>query len=348
MAAYGWRKDSDVTDWLLAEGHRFNFFQAVRLLQMARPDAVPVGEGIEPQREAVRFSARANLSFPASDVAAISAPKDSSAPAVMEVNLPGLAGSSGPLPTPFTELMLEREWQSDVSLRDFLDIFNHRLLSLLYRVRKTHRVGFDFKTPETDLFAAHLFSLLGLGTEGLREQMHGLERALLIYTGLLIQRPRSLAGLEIFLAGYFNVPVSGRQLCGQWHELAAEQLTSIGVSGRNQFLGSDAVVLGSRVWEQQGSIELQLGPLSFTEFSDFLPTGSAFKSLCELTGFYAEGAFDCSFRLKLNAAEIPVLRLADDHAPRLGWTSWLVTAGCETDDEQVLLTPQSAVRPHLS
>ena len=105
--------------------------------------------------------------------------------------------------------------------------------------------------------------------------------------------------------------------------------------GRNQILGDGAVV-GTRVWDQQGSFVIELGPLKQTEFLDFLPIGIAYKSLCELTRFYAGTEFEFAFRLALAAAEIPETRLGQS---RLGWTSWLKTRPFGSDNSQVHLRP---------
>src|SRR5262249_43400945 len=146
-------------------------------------------------------------------------------PMKMTVNFLSLAGAAGSLPSPHTELILERDAHGDPALREFLDIFNHRLVSLLYRVRKTNRLGFDHKTPGKDLFSHYLFSLIGLGTGGLREQMEIEPRSLLHYAGLLAQHPRSMIGLEVLLADYFQIPVKGEQFISQWLDLDEDQLT---------------------------------------------------------------------------------------------------------------------------
>ena len=45
----------------------------------------------------------------------------------MTVNFLGLAGCLGALDIPSTELVMRRTSNGDNALRDFLDIFNHRL-----------------------------------------------------------------------------------------------------------------------------------------------------------------------------------------------------------------------------
>ena len=68
MAAFGWQREKSVEEWLFTEAYRFDFFQAVRLLELIFPDCTPVGEGPEPEKEAVRFSARVGFDFPAGEV----------------------------------------------------------------------------------------------------------------------------------------------------------------------------------------------------------------------------------------------------------------------------------------
>ena len=340
MAAHGWGKDRPVDEWLYEEGYRFDFFQAVKLLEMSRPSHAPVGEGAEPGREPVRFKSAVGLSFPASDVAEVRRPAGEGGAAEMTVNFMGLAGAHGPLHAPTTEQIIERVWRKDTALRDFLDIFNHRLVSLLYRIRKVHRVGQDGAPPGADRLARYLYAAFGLGTPSLRGRMQVKDRALIFYAGLLGQQPRSAVGLERLLEDYFRVGARAREFEGRWFRLEEDQWTAIGLTGRNARLGEDAVV-GQRVWEQQGAFEIVLGPLALEEFLDFLPTGWAFAPLCDLVRFYAGAELDFRVRLTLKAAEVPGARLSAEGGARLGWTSWLKTAEWSEDDSQVAVSQAS-------
>lgn len=341
MAAHGWGKDSPVDEWLFAEGYRFDFFQAVNLLEMAHSLKVSVGEGTEPEKEAVRFKSAVGLDFPASDIVEVNPPEAEGSPADMVVNFMGLAGNLGPLYHPTTELILERISQKDTAFKDFLDIFNHRLVSLFYRIRKLHRIGLEFRSPGQDRFSDYLYAVLGLGTPGLQARMQVRDRALLYYAGLIGQQPRSMIGLEFILSDYFQVKVKGDQFRGRWYNLEQSQLTNIGANGQNQRLGSDAVVVGRRVWNQEATFELLLGPLNFDEFLNFLPIGWGFGPLCDLTRFYVGDEYDFSFRLVLKAVDIPASRLSAEDGPRLGWTSWLKTTEWQKDDSQVEINPNS-------
>ena len=60
---------------------------------------------------------------------------------------------------------------------------------MLYRVRKIHRMSVDVRRPEERPFARYLYSLIGLGTKGLRERMKVSDRALLYYSGILSMKP---------------------------------------------------------------------------------------------------------------------------------------------------------------
>ena len=197
MATHGWGTDRSLADTLFAEGHRFNFYQAVRLLEIMAPERSLVGEGVEADAEAVRFRSEVRFDFPAGDVADVHPPEQKDAPPTMIVNVMGLAGAMGPLPAAYTELLLERVWKKDTALRAFLDIFNHRLVALLYRVRKTYRLGFDFASPQRGHMARYLYSLMGLGTGNLQSRMGVSDRSMLQYTALLAHQPRSMSRTDL-------------------------------------------------------------------------------------------------------------------------------------------------------
>jgi type VI secretion system protein ImpH len=334
MAAQGWGTDTPLEELLFSEGFRFDFYQAVKLLELLSPDATPVAEGSEPDAEPVRFRSRVGLDFPASAIDLLERAAEGDLPPEMRINFLGLAGVLGPLPLPMTELVVERVWHKDTAIRDFLDLFNHRLVSILARARKRYRPEVAAQPPAEGPFARTGAALLGLGTPGLAGRLAVPDRALLAYTGLLAQQPRSQIGLEILLTHYFEVPVAVRPFAGRWMRVDDEDQTAIGLTGRHQILGGGAV-LGGRIWDQESGFELRLGPLHLYQFLAFLPIGRAFGALVDLVRFYSGDSLDFTVRLTLKAGEVPPCRLG--WGPRLGWSSWLKTKHFEADDSQVVV-----------
>jgi len=150
-----------LTAAVLAQAPRFDFFQAVRLLELARPETTALGTGADPSAEALRLRSKVGLHFSPGDVVR-GGVNDGYGRAVLEVAFMGLAGADGPLPVPYCELVLDnaRPDAGDDTFdaaqlhqngggddaRDFLDIFNHRLISFLYRIRKKHSLALGATT----------------------------------------------------------------------------------------------------------------------------------------------------------------------------------------------------------
>lgn len=319
---------------LRQETHRFDFHQAVRVLEAAVPEAVPVGQGADPRREVVRFRGSIAAGFPASDLDGLRFDPADGEPPELDVNFLSLGGAFGPLPPPLTELIQDRFRAHDTGPRDFLDVFNHRLISLVARIRRAHRPALQPGRPEDGPFAAILFALLGLRTPGLRKvqgrgaanRMMGLDAGLPFHAGLLNQRPTSLHALERLLSSHFGTPVRGTPLVGRWLRLDQDQLTVLGPAGQNQRLGQGAV-LGTRVWDQSAAIRLDPAPLSLADFRKFLPGGPKHAELRTMVGYTLGSAVDISLRLTLPAIEVPRTRLSRRPAlaSQLGWTSFLTT-----------------------
>ena len=320
---------SPLDDVLFEEGYRFDFFQAVRVLERLYPDRQPVGRDANPAEEAVRFRSHLSLSFPPSAIYEVDRAQDGGGPARMTVAFMGLTGLLGVLPRHYTELLLERMRRKDEGLRDFLDLFNHRLISLFYRAWEKYRFPIAYeravsKGEGEDRFTRHLFDLIGLGTMGLRGRLEVEDEPLLFYAGLLAQHPRSASALEGLLKDYFEVPVSVTQFIGQWLPLSEANRSRLGWGEANNALGVSAVA-GSRVWDQQAKFRLELGPLTFIEYCQFLPSYDGFRTLVAITRFSAGEECDFDVQLILKAAEVPWCRLGGngEHAVRLGWSTWL-------------------------
>jgi type VI secretion system protein ImpH len=143
MAGTDGRGETTLKTLLAQEPYRFDVRQAVRLLELAahrdapdqrsgQPDRVPVGDGSDPRRESVRLRSSLSARFPPSDIESLEPAGPDGRPALTVAFL-GIGGAFGPLPSPLTNRVLARERVRDRAGRDFLDMFNHRILSLLVR-----------------------------------------------------------------------------------------------------------------------------------------------------------------------------------------------------------------------
>lgn len=297
-----WGSGVSARDRLFADASLFEFYQAVRVLSILdRENQRPMQHDSLP----VHFRSSMGLEFPGSDLCQLSpGAREEDFPELL-VNFIGIAGAHGPLPPVYTEQLLR---QGKSALRDFLDIFNHRLILLLYRVHALHHPELTPSSPEQGLAASHLYSFFGLGRDAesaSRERLAVPDRALLDYSGLLAHRPRSAKGLQRLLSDYFGVPAAVQQFTGAWLDLSKDQWTRIGAQqGRNNDL-CDGAILGRRVWDQHAGVTVRLGPLDLETFESFLPNGGAYKPLCDLTRFFLGEEFDYSFRLELRSDQIP-------------------------------------------
>lgn len=298
--------------------------QAVRLLQHAAGKTSAVGRAGSPRREAVRFRAMLSLAFPPSEVPSLERPDDPSNPAVMTVAFFGLTGPSGVMPYAYTELMIERARAGDRTLSAFLDLFNHRLISLFYRAWEKSRPYLAHEMGGDDPTSRHLFSLIGLGLEPLRNRSAFPDEAMRFYAGLFARRHRPAIGLTRLLNDYFGLPVEIHQFVGQWLPMFPEDRSRLGASGAHNALGV-SLVLGARVWDEQGKFRVVIGPLSLPQFLAFLPDGPDFKALSQMVRMYVDAEYGFDIQLLLKADDVPACHLSANAAtpPQLGRTAWL-------------------------
>ena len=320
------------------EPYRFEFFQAVRLLEKVYPERRAVGGNAMPNEEVARFRSRIALDFPASEIHEILDAVDSRSGNTrleMIVNFMGMVGVSGVLPQPYTDLVLDRIRHRDSALWSFLDIFTHRSVSMFYRAWRKYRFPVGYERGN-DVFTGYLYDLVGLGTKGLRGRMSLADESLLPYAGLIAQRPHSCNAIENILSDYFATNARVRQFFGQWLALDSADYTRLG--NQNSVLGESSIA-GTRIWEQQSKFRVRLGPLDFKQFQEFLPNGSAYEPLRSIIRFMVGLEFDFDVQLLLKAEQVPstILTTRALRKPLLGWTSFLKTKPVSADDDQVVL-----------
>lgn len=323
------------------EPFRFQFFQAVRLLERVTPRRESVGKFVAPNREVVRFSVHQSTAFPASEIQALTFIEGQ--PAHMTVNFMGLTGPLGLLPLYYTEYIMQCMRSKDYTLRDFLDIFNHRAISLFYQAWGKYRFSGGYERGEQDPLSPRLLALVGLGTPGLQRRQDVEDEALLYYAGLFAQQPRAAATLGQIIGDYFDVPVAVEQFAGAWYKLERSSQTQLNETGSYTDVLGMGAILGDEVWDQQSVVRIKLGPLTLEQYLDFLPTGTAWNPLRALVRFYFNDQLDFEVQLILKRDETPRCQLGDtgQTAPRLGWVSWAKKVPLTRDPADTVLKLQT-------
>jgi len=328
---------------------RYQFLQAVRLLQQAdffmhsdsQAKAMEVAQYAPPSKEFIRFLTNQNLSFAAAEVSAIKSPaqqtvKDQLMQWQMTVAFMGLTGTTGTLPYHYSEAILQQLKNKNFSFKDFLELFNHRIISLFYRASTKYRLPIQYekshlgvlKNPRDD-FTQSLLSICGLGTKYLTNRLLTNDEALLRYSGLFSQSVRTASGLVRMLNEHFGYKVTLDQFKGQWQQLLPD-LTSRLTSrqyprGCNVQLGKDAK-LGSKGWFMQGKIIINIGPVNLEQFNTLAPGSRKLAALKELVRLYVGIEQDFEINITLRRVDSHKhLELGKAKQPILGWNSWFGT-----------------------
>lgn len=309
------------------------FFQAVRNLLAANDGATVPGTFGAFRKEQLLFRAVPSLAFPNSDVHAIAENEahPSLPPVWVEVNFLGLYGPSSPLPSHYTERILHSD-PEDAEVRHFLDLFNHRLVSLLYRAWLKYRIPLAFRPGATDHYSNRVFSLIGLMQAETRTRDRLDWERLLPFVGLLAMRTGSKESIRRVVANYCRVPdLEIDENVEQILEIPTEQLCRLGLA--NSRLGSNAM-LGSRVRDRNGRFSLTLPELTMDHYMKLLPGGETERDVAHLIRFVSKDTIDytLSLQLKLDEASGCAISKASRHG--LGRNAWL---GTPTRNEQVTI-----------
>ncbi len=337
---------------LLAGGWQFDFYQAVWLLERYTGGAA-VGDRGPVAQERLRFRPAVSMGFPAADVQRVQEVCPPAGPPLyrLDVRFMGLYGVATPLPLHYAVEILRSvdhggtagpqaaglqptpvpAEDGSSAQRDFLDILNHRVISLLYRAWTKYRYHVTFGMPQRDRISDYLAWLAGLAPQWDESQIGVQPRRLLRYVGCLTQHPKSAIGLEGLLQDYWkDIPLQIEQFVGRWVTLRPADLNRIGAV--NCRLGEDLTV-GEQVYDVSSAFSVAAGPVDWETYKSFLPDGPRYAQTRALVRLYLADPLAASLRVRLRAAQVPPLQMTSGpQSARLGYTSWVRTGEMgETD-----------------
>lgn len=332
-----------VVQRLLAAPYRFQFFQAVRVLEH-----LFVRQGVSPQDvvpRRLRFRNTLTLGFPASEIERLRAYAAEDKPftiatdedeidwnALAEVDLTpafiGLLGGHGALPYGYTERIAEREsFHRDHAARAFLDIFNTRAVALFYAAWKKYRLPLQYELDRQRRFLPLALSLAGMGSPSQRDRLvrgkgaiH--DQAIAYYAAAIGQRPLSASFMQRILAEYFDATLKIEQFAGAWYLIPDDQCSRLG--SPTAVLGRTALA-GQRVWQRDLRVRLWIGPLRHARYEDFLPGGEAAAALAKWLTLLGGNALEFEVRLILHRDDVRSTVLSPSSGGRLGWDAMVCT-----------------------
>ena len=303
-------------DDLVAHGHRYSYHQVMRIAQRTfSPGGKEHIPGM-PWQKRVHIRPDLTLAFPPSDVLRV---ERHGTELLITTTFLALHGSSSPLPTFYTEELMEEAANDSSVSRDFVDIFHQRIYTLFFECAGKYslfnRIGEEKQVVDLE----RLYCLIGMGEKELRDSVPE-AWSMLRYTGLFSQFPRSALGLQTLLRDALEINCLMVEQCVPRRvAIPTDQRMRLGLFGIS--LGVNTV-LGREVHDRAGKIRIRIGPLKKELFNRFLPGARFYYKLARLIGLYITDPLESDLKLILSAGEARPIRLGDPNGARLGLGTW--------------------------
>jgi type VI secretion system protein ImpH len=328
MASAGGPAAHTVEQRLQESPGSFDFFQAVRRLECEHGKRSRIGRSEHPREDPVRLCQATSLAFAPSAIERFEPANDNHPPRLF-VNFMGLLGSHGPLPMVMTEYVYDRIHNADdATFARFLDVFNHRMLSMFYRAWATTSQVVSRDDPDSFTYDKFVGSAFGVGMPEFRHGDTWSDEAKLHYAGHLSCQTKHPQGLSSLVSGYFGVAAEVIEFIGRWLELPADCFCRVGGNSPSAVLGRTAV-LGRHMWECQQKFRIRLGPMGIADYERLLAHTPSFRRLIDCVKDYLGEELVWDVQVVLAKEQVPATRLGG--YGRLGWTTWLKTKEFERD-----------------
>ncbi|WP_051261112.1 type VI secretion system baseplate subunit TssG [Desulfovibrio inopinatus] len=325
MAATDGRSPADlksIQEDLLADPARYSFFQSIRLLSYFFQKQYGMDAAERFLKDNLRVRPQLSLSFPGTDIVDISRESAENGHDLYHLTATflGLYGASSPLPTWYTEDLLDEATEDSSVTRDFLDIINIPFYPLLAQAWSKYRLFMQVAGKLDAENIQRLYCLLGYGLPELRHEVSNMYR-MPRYIGLFTQWPRSATGLKTLISDALGgIPVKVVPNIIRKVKIPHSQRLHVGVQGHQ--LGEDAY-LGEELSDRMTRFRLVIGPVDDEKYHACLPDSSKYSWVRELTRLYLLNPLDCVLTLRLKNSDARPAQLGANKWSQLGYDTWV-------------------------
>lgn len=311
------RDTTDLIEELTEHGPSFHVWQAVWIGENITKALTPDRKEYLLEQKGLKFHPSEKYEFPPRDIKEISYSDDT---LTYVLTFLGLYGINSPLPRCYHEQVSNQQrtlGANEVPLQNFLDIFNDRFYWLYYQAWKKYRYYLYLNSNADNKITERIKSFVGVGFSSRKKNLIS-DFTLLKFSSVFSQRVRNKNGLEILLNYIFpQYEINIKEFTPKWIEL----YNSPKIGSQNNILGKNSFI-GRSIKDCVSRITLEIGPISFEDYLNFLPGAQSSNHLIELLRLYLNDGleFDLMFKIKSDT----IISVSwDDARLRLGSTLWL-------------------------
>jgi type VI secretion system protein ImpH len=333
---------------------RAQFIPLVALLERLLGGDVRVGADGPLAQERLRFRHDHSLTFSTADVSSLRLEDSANAPPWDEPAGPaqdrirahitstflGLSGAVSPLPTYMVEEVAHDDDDTPV-LRNFLDIFHHRFISLIYRAVTRFDFALEYLSGGRDAWSRRVQSLTGVDAFAPERRTRLAPGLVLRIAPVLATRRRSAAALEAALGEVLRLGEARtrvHQFLATWAPLADADQVRLGVE--NSHLGR-GLLLGRRVRSRAGKFRISVGPVPSAVRTRLQAGHDLFERVRGVVELAAPAGLE--WDLEVTSDERPAMKLSAGGGSKLGQESWL--AGGRDSGTSFIVRPPAADSP---
>lgn len=294
--------------------HKQGFSPLIRYLEANAPLSARVGYSISPKQDFARFGQAPLLHFFPAAFKEVKRGKNTGN-LKLKNSYWGMLGINGPLPHHLTEYALERNFRhQDDTFNEFLDVFNHRFISLFYRAWADAEPTVSHDRPEQDRFLQNLASFAGQTNT----QSHTFDKQQTnpYLAGLLSQKNSSATTLAQVLSEHLQLAVTISEFEGRWYPLEAAEQTQLGQ--KNCQLGSSALI-GNRTFQRCFNFAINIGPVDYDDYISLINNKQQLQNITHLTHQVVGQEYEFTIRIQLKPQQTKACRLG---SAKLGINSW--------------------------
>ena len=309
----------DIIKRLLKQSSDFSFMQAIRLLAL---QLNPEHETLtEKSIENLRIRTNLSLDFPSSDISQLEEltlfDKNTYQ---LTVNFLGLYGTASPLPTFYTEDLLQDKLNDNNLAREFIDIFGNHIYQLFIKIFCRNKISLQIFEFHNKDYLSFLYSLGGLTDINIQKTISD-KYNILRYIGIMGHLPRSALGLKVILTDLLEISnIEIYQCSVTIIQIPPEQRFSLG--GINCYLGDDSH-LGNEIASATAGFTVNIGPVTYEQYLTFLPGTEKFKTINDIIGLYIDQPLTWDIKVKVQCEGISTTCLGNEISNSLGNNTWL-------------------------